>query len=129
ERQLPKLSDCTQNQQLAGKAAKNRGQANQGVGGGPVKQRSAPGRTRRSPAVTAQRDAETSDLDQIVAGLEGLLQTVRSRDVPGLASEVAKPGGHWNYRLFRHTDPDGEHFYQIHEAYYADGKVDRWTDE
>lgn len=44
------------------------------------------------------------------------------------ARRGAEPGGHWNHHLFRYTDPEGEHFYQIH-AYSVDGKVDRWTHE
>lgn len=67
--------------------------------------------------------------ERIIAGLDDVLRWVRAGDVPGLATEGMRAGGHWNYRLFRHTDPDGEHFYQIHEAYYVDGKVDRWTNE
>lgn len=74
-------------------------------------------------------DEAVSAHERIIAGLEDLLRSVRAEDVPGLATEGTKAGGYWNYRLFRHTDPDGEHFYQIHEAYYVDGKVDRWTDE
>lgn len=67
--------------------------------------------------------------EQIIAGLEDVLRSVRGRDVPDLVTQGAKAGGYWNYRLFRHSHLDGEDFYQIHEAYYADGKLERWTDE
>lgn len=35
----------------------------------------------------------------------------------------------WNYRVFRHANPDGSGFYMIHEAHYgAAGEVVGWTE-
>jgi hypothetical protein len=34
----------------------------------------------------------------------------------------------WNYRLFRHANPDGTGFYMIHEAHYDGGRVAGWTE-
>jgi hypothetical protein len=35
----------------------------------------------------------------------------------------------WNYRVFRHANPDGSGFYMIHEAHYgAVGEVSGWTE-
>lgn len=35
----------------------------------------------------------------------------------------------WNYRVFRHANPDGSGFYMIHEAHYvAAGEVSGWTE-
>lgn len=36
----------------------------------------------------------------------------------------------WNYRIFKHTDQNGNFTYALHEAYYDDNKkLDGWTVE
>lgn len=36
----------------------------------------------------------------------------------------------WNYRIMRHTYPNGENWYALHEVYYdKDGKIEMYSED